>query len=135
MVCIAIHVYWSNEKVKYYIAVSPSKDKLVYNSTFKSKFKMFYYDIKHKILIPVHIKHNIHFSILSALRFMPYAQFHSLVSRQCASQVRLRKCAGWSGATLHALGMWQMPHLAAKGFKNVPNSTIFHKLKIKKQYW
>ena len=41
--------------------------------------------------------------------------FHWLISGQCSSQIRLRGCAGWSGATLSAYGRRQMTSAASQG--------------------
>ena len=42
---------------------------------------------------------------------------HWLFSRQCNFQIKLRRCAGWSGATLSAHGIWHM--LPSCGWRRV----------------
>ena len=51
--------------------------------------------------------------------------YHWLISGQCSSQVRLRRCAGWSGATLSAYGRRQMAWAASQGLTSL-NSPILH---------
>ena len=79
---------------------------------------------------PVHpriLTWELHCPLIS--QWYPFLQ----ISGQCSSQVRLRGCAGWSGAALSAPGRRQMTSAASQGLKCAQNCLI--KLKTEATHW